>query len=382
MNRTSKLGTSLLIAGLALSLSGCGAAYRRGGGGGGGSASAACNGDFGTTSAAQKIEMFLRATNEFHEAAFAIAGDLQSTCQRMGVALGMSDAELTAQGGDVGAVCRTMNGRLRDEMTAMRSQSQVRVDVQARAPHCEVSVDAYAGCVAECEARVTPGQVDLRCEGGEIRGYCDAQCSGSCAVDVQASCSGVCEGACEGTCSATAADGSCAGQCQGTCHGRCVVSGQASCQGECRGGCSVEYREPYCTGTVRAPEVSSRCQASCDARVEAQARCTPGEMTMNVSGLSDPALVARVDRVRAAIHEGAASILAIRTRTERLRDSGRAIVEIAPGLPEAAATVSIGAVACASAAAASTAEAMSSVSVSVDVSVEVSASFSASASAN
>jgi modification target Cys-rich repeat protein len=230
--------------------------------------------------------------------------------------------------------------------------------------------------MAECEAQVDPGSVDITCEGGEIRGTCDAECTGRCAVAIEGSCSGTCEGSCEGTCSARNADGSCAGTCDGTCHGECVVDAQASCSGECRGGCSVEYREPYCTGTLRRPTASARCRASCDARIEASARCTPGETNISIDGGMDAASQARYAQVQAAIREGVSAILAIRTRVQRLSTAGAEIVRTAPEIPEAAATVSIGAVACATAAAATCAEAAASVSVSVEVSVSVSASAS------
>lgn len=364
-------------------LGGC--PIRRGGGGGGGGGSAGlgaqCRGDFGTTNAAAKIESFLVAANDFSEAAMSVQTDLLAACQRMGRALGMPESDLTASGpgaDPVRIVCSAVNDRYREELQAIRAASQTRVEIQSRPPHCEVSVDAYARCAAECEARVDPGSIEVTCEGGEIRGRCSAQCTGSCAVEVEGQCSGTCEGACDGTCSATQSDGSCAGQCDGTCRGECVVSAQASCAGECRGGCSVEYEEPYCTGQVRPASVSSRCRASCDARVEAHARCTPGEVRMNVSGGVDASMQPRVEAVQRATQEGVSAIVALRARVQRLQTSGREIARLAPELPQAAATVGIGAVACATAGAGAVADAMSSVSVSVEVTVSVSASASVS----
>lgn len=373
-------------------LSGCPGLRRGGGGGGGGGASgggeaglsAQCRGDFGRTAAAAKIEAFLLAANDFSEAAISVQNDLLIACQRMGRALGMNETDLRASGPGPDAtqvVCNAVNERYRSELQAIRGASRVEVRIETVPPHCEVSIDAYAECTAECEARVDPGEIEVTCEGGEIRGQCSAQCQGSCAASVEGQCGGTCEGACDGQCSATQADGSCAGRCEGTCRGQCVVEAQASCQGECRGGCSVEMQEPYCTGRVRPASASARCRASCDARMEAHARCTPGEARMQVSGGMDAAMQARADAVQRATAEGVGAILAIRTRVERLQAAGREIARIAPELPSAAATVGIGAVACATAGAAAVADAMSSVSVSVSVSVEVSASASASASA-
>lgn len=332
----------------------------------------ACGGDFGSNNQAAKIEAFFRATASFHQAAFEAHDQLLLACRNTGRALGMSDAELQ---GDLADVCGAANDRLRSELAALRAGYTVRLEAQP--PRCEVSVDAYGSCMAECEAQVDPGHVEMTCEGGEIRGRCDAQCQGSCAVEVAGQCSGTCEGACRGTCSAYAADGSCAGRCEGACEGRCVVSAQASCQGECRGGCSVEYREPYCTGRVRRPTASARCRASCDARIEAEARCTPGQATLVVDGGLDATQQERLARVQRAMREGVSQILALRERVQRLQRSGTEIIRIAPEIPEAAMAVSLGAVACATSAAAATAEAAGSLSVSVEVSVSFSASVTA-----
>lgn len=354
----------------------------RGAGGGGGGSLASCNGDFGATHAAAKIEAFLAAVIAFDDAAMGIESDLLGACQRAGRALGMEEADLAGAGSDgIRAVCGAVEARLRTEMDAVRASAGGTIAIDSRPPHCEISVDAYAGCMAECEATVDPGSVEITCEGGELRGYCDAECTGSCAVDVEASCSGVCEGSCEGTCTARNADGSCNGTCDGACHGRCVVSGSASCSGECRGGCSVTYREPYCTGRVRRPTASARCRASCDARIEATARCTPGEMHVNVTAGLDADGQARLARVQAAMRDGISAILGIRTRVERLRDAGAEIIRLAPEIPSSAAAVGISAAVCASAAAGAVVNASASISVSVEVSVSVSATASGSASA-
>jgi len=369
--RIVSLSLSLLLA-LVVS---CGPVARggsRGTTGGGRTSMAACGGDFGATNQAAKLEAFFRATASFHEAALQAASELMTACQSTGRALGMTDAELT---GDLRTVCTAAHDRLASELTALRASYTVRVE--AEPPHCEVSVEAYGSCMAECEAQVDPGEVQITCEGGEIRGTCDAQCTGRCAADVSGQCSGVCEGSCVGTCSAYAGDGSCAGACDGNCQGRCVVEAQASCSGECRGGCSVEYREPYCTGRVRRPSASARCRASCDARIEAQARCTPGRAQIAIDGGLDAEQQARLVRVQTAMREGVSAILALRERVRRLNESGAEIIRLAPQIPEAAMAVSLGAVACATAAAAATAEAAGSLTVSVEVSVSFSASVSA-----
>lgn len=377
---------ALVLSALALlSLTGCPPRARGaggGGGGGGGGSLASCAGDFGATHAAAKIEAFLSAVIAWNDAAMGMQRDLLRACQSTGRTLGMPEAELSGEGTDgMRTVCGAVQARLRAEIAAVRDSAGGSITLDARPPSCEVSVDAYANCMAECEATVDPGSVEITCEGGELRGYCDAECHGSCAVHVEARCSGTCEGECDGTCSARNASGACAGTCDGTCNGHCVTRGTASCAGECRGGCSITYREPYCTGRVRRPTASARCRASCDARVEASARCTPGETHINVTAGLDADGQARLARLQAALRDGVSDILTIRTRVERLRDAGAEIVRLAPEIPNSAAAVGLNAALCATAAAGAVANASASISVSVEVSVSMSASVSGSASA-
>ncbi|MDW8246351.1 MAG: hypothetical protein RMJ84_07225 [Sandaracinaceae bacterium] len=327
-----------------------------------------CNRNFGAGESAARLKAFVDAAMRFEEAVNEAQAQLIQGCRNTGLALGMSEAEL---GGDVREVCERVKLRFSEELRALRARYTVKIEAQP--PRCEVSVDAYSRCIAECEARVDPGQIELQCEGGEIRGYCDAECRGSCAVEVSGSCGGNCEGICEGRCSMRAADGSCAGRCEGRCEGRCVVSGQANCRGECRGGCSVKYREPYCTGHVRPPQASAQCRASCDARLEAEARCTKGKLRVSGEGGLDPEQQARLNRIDRAMREGVSQILAIKERAQRLRESAEEVVRLAPGVPGAVASLGMQAGACAASAASAFAQAFASVSVTVDVSVSFSA---------
>lgn len=380
MPTRAKWISSFMVLAAAASLSGCLPRTQAGAGGNTSAAagfSARCNADYGATQAAQKIESFFQATAEFSQAALEVEGELIAACQRMGRELQIPDGELSGQGPQgLRAVCGAVDAKMREEIRAITAATEIRAQVEATPPHCEVSIDAYANCAAECEANIDPGSVQIECHGGEIRGRCAAECNGSCALEVQGQCNGVCEGSCDGTCSASGYEGACQGRCDGTCRGECVAEVRGGCQGECRGGCSVEFQEPYCTGDVRPPSVSARCRASCDARVAARARCTPGSARLSIAGNVDATVEPRIARVRAAIEAGLGSVYTLRARIERLHHSGAEIVRIGPQLPGAAATVGINAVACATAAAASLAEAFASVSVSVEVSVQVSGSAS------
>ena len=351
----------------ALFAAGCGARPLRSRGSQG--VGAGCN-SFGATQAGLTVASFVASVDAFASSAAEIEDSLHSTCQQMGLELGLNPWELD---GSTQEICARVSDRLDSELRAARAEPAARMTVEAAPPRCDVRVDAYAECAAACDASYTPGSVEMQCEGGEIVGYCDATCQGSCAVDVQSTCSGRCEGVCDGRCASTGADGSCAGRCDGQCHGRCVVDAQASCQGECCGGCSIAYREPRCTGRVVPPEVHADCRAACDARIAAQAQCTPGtvqiRMTGNPAALSEHGL-----RARRAIDVGYANVLLARERVRRLESSGREILRLSGELPNAIQTLGVNAGVCMASAATVLSRAMTSVSVSVEVSVSISGS--------
>lgn len=356
--------------------------------------SRACDSDFGTTEAAMKLESFLLATSRFVGTAAELDGSLKDACTRMAGELGVTPGT-----GDARAVCQPVVEKLRSEMSDLRASAHLTIAIESRPPVCEVSLDAYAQCAAACDASFDPGHAELQCEGGELRGTCSAQCTGRCAVEAHgqcsggcegtcsASCTGVCHGECEGTCRTRGADGQCNGACTGTCHGTCSagctgscegtceMSAQASCSGECRGGCSVAYTEPRCTGTVRPPSVRADCRADCDARIHAEAHCTPGYTRMNVTGRVASNLEERVTHLRNAINMGYGEIMAIKLKLERLNAAASDMGASARELPRVIGDLGLGAAACVTEATA----ALPRASAQVTISIEVSASFSATA---
>ena len=396
------------LAWLSLSCTPMGALGGGGGGGGGGSAggegldSTCANADYGTGVAAQKLETFLLSTATFISTAADLERTLIAGCTRMATDLGIPEAELQATSPETPALratCDRVSRQIREEMAAVRGAANVQVQMNVTPPVCQASVDAYAQCAGQCDATYTPGQVP-QCEGGELRGTCSAQCTGRCSVEAHgscsgrcegtcsASCTGVCQGTCEGTCSARASDGSCNGRCQGTCRGSCSagctgscegsceMSAQAQCSGECRGGCSVAYTEPRCTGRLVPPQVDADCRASCDARVSAQASCTPGHASMVVTGGMNAELQARADRLRTALQNGLPAIQAAAEKLRRLRAAAETMVNSGAAASGAVAELGLQAAACATQATAALPRATASVSVSVEVSASVSASAS------
>ena len=394
MTRTS----TVLIAG-ALMLAGCSSLPGPAGGSGIGGA---CSGDFGAEASAQKLEAFMMASSRFTRAAADLEGSLKSACREMADQLEIPDSELQGEEGEarVQVLCNAVSRTLEAELASLRAEANLTISVQAAPPRCEVSMEAYGECAAECDANIEPGSVEVECEGGEISGGCTAECTGECSVEISGQCegecsgscsggcSGTCQGTCDGECSATNADGSCNGTCsgtcegtcsagcQGSCEGECWVSGQASCSGECRGGCSVEYTEPSCSGSVEPPSMSAECEASCDAHVEAEASCEPGHVEVVIEGDLSGEIEGRANRLKGALRSGLGTIVMVRAKLERLGASGVAMVRVAGELPGAVADMGMQATTCVSQAAAALPQAAGQVSMSVEVSASVSASAS------
>ena len=370
--------TNILISSLALLALSCGPVARGGGRGTTGAFTSQCRGDFGAGAAASQFEAFMTATYELHQAAAETQDTLRDACVSMAAELGVP-VDASASGSDgTRAICEQVATTLRSEMQAIREGSNTTVELRTRPPRCEASFDAYAECAARCDVTVQPGQVEMACEGGEIRGTCTAQCTGRCSVDVEASCEGTCEGSCDGTCTATAADGSCAGHCNGTCHGQCVADVNAECGGECRGGCSVEWQRPHCTGRYTPPQVDANCRAACEAHADASLECQPGQAELIVEGGPDEATLERLERVRNAVRVGLGTVATIRERVARLQESARAVQRLLNNLPAAVREIGISAAACSAGALADLGDSVSQISVTLEVSVSVSASLNAS----
>lgn len=348
-----------------LALTGCQAI---GGVGGHGGISGSCSGDLGATAGAQKVEAFIASASAFSQAAVDLNRSLRDACMQIGTALEIPPSELSGGEGVEGtrSICERASRQLREELTAVRGGANLTVRMDVQPPRCEVSVDAYGRCAAECDVSYRPGSAEIRCEGGELRGGCSASCTGTCAVEVNGSCGG----SCEGECSATDAQG----RCTGTCRGRCVAQASGSCSGECRGGCSVAFTEPRCTGRVTPPAVNADCRAACDARLSAQASCQPGRANLTIDGSVSSDLEARVRRVRAALGSGYGAVLMVRERVEQTARSGEALARAIATLPSAAQQIGVAAGLCAASSVAAVGQAVASVNVSVQVSVSVSAS--------
>jgi hypothetical protein len=307
---------------------------------------ARCGGDFGAGASAQKLESFMSASVAFMGAAQDLHGVLLDACQDIGRRLGIPEERMALPSGepDVRTACAAASAGLRAELQDLRVQAQLEVVVEATPPHCDIRVDAYAQCAAQCDATVDPGKLEVQCEGGELVGRCNGDCRGDCRV------------------------------------GGSWVAGQARCEGLCRGDCSVAFAEPRCTGTVRPPKVEAECEAACNAKLDAEARCTPGEAHVSVRGAVASNISERVANVRGAVEGAGVAVLATRAKLERLVGSGKLLLRAADDVPKAVGEIGVAAAACAAESAAGIINASASISVSFEASVSVSGAISGSSS--
>lgn len=230
-----------------------------------------CARDFGSSTAAQKIETYLAASAALSRDAAALRCDLDAACRsalRAGAEAG-SPAELGASrstgAGAESSPCGALASWLVDEVVAL----DVGVSLELTEPTCSRSRPAFATCVSRCELRYRPDDIEVT-------------------LDAE--------------------------------------------------------------GALSAPQASPRCRASCETLSALEAECTAPTVTLAASGQGPATDAERLERLRRVWEQHGPAIAAAAARAERVSRAASRLLEIAPVLPEAAATISIRAVACASAA--------------------------------
>lgn len=354
--------------------------------------------------AATKLKGGITAAINLQELAAQIDGDLKLACGNLAKDLGAP-----GDFADGKSACEAAIKAMGDIKGKLGGKVKLALDVTP--PKCGVSLDAMADCAASCDAKLYGGKAEVKCEGGELSGKCDATCQGSCQLEAAATCSGTCQGSCDaqfkGTCSGTC-DGKCngknvngvcngtcegkcdsgaSGECKGNCSGTCELKAGGTCQGTCSGSCSVAMKEPSCSGEVKAPEMSADCKASCDAKLSGQATCSPAKVKLAIDGAADAEAAARF---KAAVEKNLPDILKIavgmKDRVVGVTASVKGVVEGAEAAVKGAASASPVAAAaltaCVAAPFKGAIDAVASIQASVDVSVQVNASVSASGSAS
>lgn len=354
--------------------------------------------------AAGQIKGGLEAAAEIQGFAAKIDGELAAACGGLATDLGKPGDY--KKGPDA---CKAAISAMADIRGKLGGNAKIALDVIP--PHCSTSIDAMAECLGKCDATVSGGKVDVKCEPGKLSGSCDAQCKGSCSMDVAAKCEGTCKGSCEasfsgkcgGECNGkcdgkTSKGGHCAGKCEGSCSasadgkcggncsGSCEMHGGAKCSGTCHGECSVEMKAPKCDGNIEPPKVSAECQARCTTELAAKVECTPAKIGVRIDGGADAQAVAKfkgaMEKHLPAIFKIAIGLkdqaVAVAGNVKGVVEAGQSVVASLKGNPQVGARLT----ACVAAPFKGALDAAASLKANVDVSVEVHASASASASAS
>lgn len=306
-----------------------------------GSVQSIANADFGLEGNVEaRAKSALKAGAVVQEIAADVEADVYGACASIAKDLGVKKGKLKPKEGQsrVAAACTAAV----QVIQKTRASIKVKGRVEAEPPRCRTSMEAMADCVADCEVDVDPGEVNVRCEGGELSGKCEGKCQGRCTVDGTAQCEGTCHGKCTGQCSGEVAGrcdgkckgtcdgenvngkcdgkcrgecdgkmkGDCGGQCQGKCNAECTMDVSGQCKGTCTGECSVEFKEPRCTGDVKAPKASASCQAECQAQLTAKVECTPGRVEMQGMAQAD---VEQVQKLVATLKKNLPTLLRVAT---------------------------------------------------------------------
>jgi len=352
-------------------------------------------------SAGGKLKAGITAAISLKNLALQVDGDLKVACGNLAKDLGATGEFKTGE-----EACKAAVKVMQDTRAKLGAKAAIKLVFQE--PKCSASMDAMAECSGKCDASVQGGKAEVKCEGGEISGACDAKCEGKCEMSAAGKCDGDCSGSCDasfkgkcdgncaGKCDGKDSKGACAGTCDGkcdaggkgscggSCSGSCQLKAAADCKGSCSGKCSVAMKEPKCSGKVEPPKVSAECKASCDAQVSGKLSCTPAKVAVMIDGASDAALQAKY---KAAVEKNMEGILKIAIgMKDRAEGVVKSVGDVVGGVQAAAKATGGGPAAAASLTAciggpvAGVADAAASLKASVNVSVDVKASASGSAS--
>lgn len=337
------------------------------------------------------VKIFMQASGQLQLVGREMVANVGAACVDIALAAGRDASAWAGKQGValVQAACPEADAGL----SAVLADAQgVSIQFLVEGGECRASLRAATDCYARCDVSggCTPAQIEAHCEPGKLAGTCNGQCTGTCqggTVQCQGECSATCAGDCDGNCigecdgdpSRGRCDGQCVGECtgacNGTCNGACDVQG-ATCQGTCTGDCSVELQKPYCTGNFQPPEcdIDADCRASCDARLQAEAECTPPKVTYDIVGEGTDELRA----VAGALEKHLPILLeAAVVRGPDAVEAALALADSATAIVDKAGTLTAKAGLCAAAAA----DAAVSASIDIQVSVKASASIEGTARA-
>jgi hypothetical protein len=304
-----------------------------------------------------KVRAFVAASQSLVEASVQMEALAAEACRNMGRDLGVSDGAMQPRGDEPGGAAKAACGALAAQIDSiLRTGIQVRV--QATPPQCQANFEAKARCDGACDVQIDPGEIVAQCEPGKLSGHCQGRCVGRC--------EGTCQGQCSGQCSAYDAQGRCAGQCNGECNGGCSATCHARCEGQ--------WQAPKCEGHVRPPSADAECNASCHAKAQLEASCTPAQVNVETNANAEMAM-----RLVATLRAHLPQLLKAEIGLgKRVLADVRVVVDVGAQLPKIVGDAGAQAVACIAAASSASVKASARINVSIQASASVSGKVGAS----
>lgn len=231
---------------------------------------------------------------------------LATVCESMARNLGVDKPEVKPQA-TLGTRTELACKKAIDKLKSVKEKHIISLSIDAKEFECGVRPDDFAACAKRCDVNLPPGNIEVTCGEGELRGRCTGKCTGECAQTNTSECASTCEGECNGSCN-KGFYGHCGGKCIGTCDmanvngkcagmcdGKCLSDAQGTCEGtckgKCKGDCTREVKKAQCDGTCTGqcdatmaaavcgetlppPEMSPECVAMCGAEVSSKLQCS------------------------------------------------------------------------------------------------------------
>lgn len=254
----------------------------------------------------ERIHTTFTGVLELERTAGKLDDRLAEVCESIARSLGVEKPEVKAQS-SLGMRTELACKKAIEKLTSIKQKNSVTLSIDAKEFECGVRPDDFATCAKQCDVNLPPGNTDLGCEEGKLRGRCTGKCTGECGQINTNSCAATCEGECNGsctkgfyghcggkcigTCDMANVNGKCSGMCdgkclsdargtcEGTCKGKCTGNctkdvKKASCDGTCTGQCDATMAAPVCSETLPPPEMTPECVAMCSAAMTSKLQCT------------------------------------------------------------------------------------------------------------
>jgi hypothetical protein len=122
---------------------------------------------------AAKIKAGTAASVELEELNAKIDGDLKTACGGLAHDLGVAGDFPSGE-----EACKAADKAILDFKAKIGGKLDIKLDYSE--PHCGVDIQAYGDCSGHCDATVTPGKADVKCEPGKLQGECSGSCQGDC----------------------------------------------------------------------------------------------------------------------------------------------------------------------------------------------------------